>query len=78
MTEHQAKITSVTAVADGILAVRARCCGDKSTESVLSLHQLDRDDAAIDQDIQDHLEKVAKQHADRERAKAHIERLLKK
>jgi hypothetical protein len=76
--EHTAKIVSVSAVADGILAVRVRCCGDKSTDSVLSLHQLGRDDAAIDKDIQDHLAKVQQAHSDRDRAKVHIERLLKK
>lgn len=74
---HKAEVIEVEAVADGILAVRVRCCKNKSTDSILSLHQLDRSDDELDQDIAAHLAKVEKTHADRERAKQHIERLMK-
>jgi hypothetical protein len=46
---HKAKIVKVEEVADGILSVKARCCGNKTTDSVLSLHELGRTDEEIDQ-----------------------------
>lgn len=73
---HQAKIVSVTAVADGILAVRVRCCGDHSTDSVLSLHEIHRPTEELEADIQKHCAKVETTHANRERAREHIERLM--
>lgn len=73
---HQAKIVKVEAVADGVLMVKARCCSDPTTDSVLTIHKLEREDAAIDADVQNHLARVEKLHSDRDRAKAHIERLL--
>jgi hypothetical protein len=73
---HQAKVIDVKEVADGILSVKARCCANKSTDSVLSLHELGRSDEEIDADIQKHLEAVEKKHADRDRAKQHVERLM--
>jgi len=75
---HQATIIKVYVLADGILGVRVRCCGDESTESVLSLHELHRADEEIDEDIQAHLARVEKLHAARDHAKAHIERLMGK
>lgn len=75
---HKAKIIHVHAVADGILAVKVRCCDDHSTDSVLSLHQLHRPEEEIDADIQNHLEIVQEKHAARDHAQAHIERLMKK
>ena len=75
---HQAKVIEVKEAADGILAVRARCCGDSSTDSVLTVLELARPDSEIDQDIDVHLSRVEKLHAARDRAKAHIERLLSK
>lgn len=76
--DHKAQIVKVEAVGDGLLAVHARCCGDASTESVLTLHEIHRDDAAIDADIAAHLARVEKLHAARDHAKAHIERLCPK
>jgi hypothetical protein len=73
---HKAKIVNVEEVADGILAVKARCCGNKTTDSVLSLHELGRADEEIDADIQQHLARVQQLHADRDRAKQHVERLM--
>lgn len=76
--EHQSRVISVEEVGDGLLAVRVRCCGDVSTESVLTLHELHRDHAEIDKDIADHCERIEKLHAARHHAKAHIERLKSK
>jgi hypothetical protein len=75
---HKAKIVNVAEVADGIVAVRVRCCGDESTDSVLSVHELHRTEKEFDADVAAHCARVEKMHADRARAKAHIERLLKK
>jgi cell division protein FtsB len=75
---HKSEVIEVREVADGILSVRVRCCKQASTDSVLSLHQLHRSDDELDQDISKHQARVEKMHADRERAKAHIERLMKK
>lgn len=75
---HQAKVVEIKEVADGILSVRARCCADKTTDSVLSLHGLDRGDSSIDADVQNHLTRVEQQHANRDRAKAQLQRLLAK
>lgn len=72
---HQAKVIEVKEVGDGLLAVRVRCCGDASTESVLTLHELHRDHAEIDKDVAEHVARIEKLHADRDHAKAHIERL---
>lgn len=75
---HKAEVIEVREPADGILAVRVRCCGDESSDSVLTLHELHRSTDEIDADIQKHLDRVEKLHAARGHAKAHIERLLKK
>lgn len=75
---HKAEVVKVVEVADGILAVHARCCGDVSTESVLTLNELHRDEAAIDADVAAHLAKLEKLHAARDYAKAHIQRLCPK
>lgn len=78
MSEHKAKILDVSAIGDGHLAVRARCCGDPSSESVLTLLELHRPDEDLEADIAKHLARVEKLHAAREHAQRHIERLLKK
>lgn len=75
---HSARVIDVAEVGDGLLAVRVRCCGDASTESVLTLHELHRADAELDKDIADHLARVETLHEARARAKAHIERLKSK
>lgn len=76
--KHQARIVEITEPADGLLAVRVRCCGDASTESVVTIHELHRDEAAIDKDIAEHCARVEKLHAARDHAKAHIARLKSK
>ena len=78
MSDHKAAVTKVEAVGDGHLAVRARCCGDKSSESVMTLLELHRPDEEIDADIAAHLARVEKQHAARDHAKHHVERLIKR
>lgn len=75
---HQAKVVKVIEAGDGLLAVHARCCGDATTESVLTLHELHRGEAQIDADIAAHLTRIEKLHDARDRAKAHIERLCPK
>ena len=76
MSEHKARVTKVEAVGDGHLAVRARCCGDPTSESVLTVLELHRSDEEIDADVTAHLARIEKQHAARDHAKRHIERLL--
>lgn len=73
---HKAKIVEISHAADGLLAVRVRCCDDALSESVLTLGGLDRSNEAIDADIQAHTARVEKQHADKERAAAHLQRLM--
>lgn len=75
---HKAEVLKIVELSDGVLAVHARCCGDASTESVLSLHELHRDETAIDRDIAAHLARIEKLHAARDHAKAHIQRLCPK
>jgi hypothetical protein len=74
---HSSAVIKVEPLGDGLLAVTVRCCKDKSTDSVLTLHELQREDAAIDADIQAHQARVEKLHEARNRAKAHVERLMK-
>lgn len=75
---HKAEIFHVHTPADGIIAVGARCCGDKSTDSFLTVMDVTRTDAEIDADINAHLMRVENLHEARSRALAHIERLTKK
>lgn len=78
MSEHKAAVVHVEAVADNILGVHARCCDDPTSESVLTVNELDRADEEIDQEVQEHLARVERLHAARDHAKRHIERLLRK
>jgi hypothetical protein len=75
---HVSRIVKVTKLADGLLGVRVRCCNDPSSDSILTLHELHRDDAEIDSDIQKHQAKVEKLHEAAEHQKRHIERLTGK
>jgi len=75
---HKADIFHIHSPADGIIAVGARCCGDQSTDSFLTIMDVTRTDEEIDADIQKHLEDVERKHEARTRALAHIERLKKK
>lgn len=75
---HKSEVISVEPVGDGHLAVIVRCCDDESSDSVLTLGELHRDDAELDRDIQAHQAKVEKLHAARDHAKRHIERLMGK
>lgn len=73
---HSSRIIKVEPVGDGLLAVTVRCCKDSSTDSVLTLHELHREDAAIDVDIQTHQARIEKLHAARDHVQRHVERLL--
>lgn len=72
---HQSQIIRVREAADGILAVTVRCCGDKKTDSVLTINNLSRGTDAIDADIAKHQKRVEQLHADKKAATEHIQRL---
>ena len=61
---HTSKVIDVQPIVNGLLAVKVRCCGDPSTDSVLTLHELQRENIAIDADIAAHQAKVEKLHGD--------------
>ncbi|MGH8358209.1 MAG: hypothetical protein ACRESF_12005 [Pseudomonas sp.] len=65
---HKSKIIAVKRPASGLLAVTVRCCGDKKTDSVLTIHRLDRADDAITAAIQAHQARVEQMHGDDQRA----------
>lgn len=75
---HQSEIVHVAAASDGAIAVRVRCCGDQTTDSVLTIFELHRDNSEIDKDIAAHQARVEKLHEARSRAIEHMERLKKK
>lgn len=75
---HVSKVVKVVPRRDGHLAVTIRCCEDPETDSVLTLHELQREDAAIDSDIQQHQARVEKLHGDSQRAFDHVQRLIQK
>lgn len=77
MSDHKAVVIHVEVVGDGHLAVRARCCDDPSSESVLTVLELHRADEEIDADVSAHLDRVEKLHAARDHAQRHIARLVK-
>lgn len=72
---HKSAILKIDEPGDGVLAVTIRCCGDPKTDSVLTIHELHREEAAIDKDIADHQARVEKLHAAKTHAKNHIARL---
>lgn len=78
MAEHKAAIVGVVALGDGHLAVKARCCGDRSSDSVRTILELQRPDEAIDADVESHRQNVEKLHAARDHAQRHIERLIQR
>lgn len=77
MPEHKAEVIKVEPVGDGHLAVRARCCGDATSDSVLTLLELHRPDEEIDRDVAEHLARIEKLHAARDHAQRHMARLIK-
>lgn len=77
-SEHQARVIHVEELAGGMIAVTVRCCGDKVTDSVLTIAELHRDDAEIDKDVAGHVERVQALHHATKRAKAHVMRLKSK
>lgn len=77
-SNHTSEIVNARPVGNGLLAVTVRCCGDPTTDSVLTLHELQRDNTEIDADIQTHKDRVEKLHGDSLRAFDHVSRLIKK
>lgn len=75
---HTSKIIKAVPLVNGLLAVTVRCCGDPQTDSVLTLHELQRDNTAIDADIATHQARVEKLHGDSLRAFDHVARLIGK
>lgn len=73
---HQAKIVAVSKLAPGLIAVKVRCCDDPSTDSVLTLGGLDREQAELDVAIAAHHKKVETQHALDAQAEEHVKRLI--
>lgn len=76
-SSHQARAVEIVEPADGLLAVRVRCCNDPASDSWLTIHGLDRADEEIDKDIAAHQVKVATLHHHKQRAKEHLARLAK-
>jgi hypothetical protein len=76
--EHRGRVIHVEELAGGLLAVTVRCCGEKTTDSVLTIGELHRDNAEIDKDIADHVARVEKLHHATARAKDHVLRLKSK
>ena len=76
--EHAARVVHVEDLAGGLISVTVRCCGEKTTDSVLTIGELHRDNAEIDKDIADHVARVEKLHHATARAKDHILRLKSK
>jgi hypothetical protein len=72
---HKSAIITITEPADGLLAITVRCCGDPTTDSVLTLHELHRADEEIDADIAAHQTRIETLHGHKLRAKEHLARL---
>jgi hypothetical protein len=75
---HKSEIIEATPLRSGMLAVKVRCCGDPETDSILTLHELHRDEAEIDKDIQAHQARVEGWHEGDRKALEHVRRLIKK
>lgn len=75
---HTSEVVKALPLKSGLLAVTIRCCGDPATDSVRTLHELQRDNTAIDADIAAHQARVEKLHGDSQRAFDHVARLIKK
>jgi lipopolysaccharide biosynthesis regulator YciM len=73
--KHTSVVFKVTKPADGLLAVHVRCCGDSTTDSVLTLHQLHRSNEEIDADIAVHQARVENLHEENIRVSEHLARL---
>ncbi len=75
---HKAEIHHVVSPIAGLIAVGVRCCGDPASLSYVTIHEVHRSDEEIDADVEAHIAKVEKLHADTDHAKQHIERLIRK
>lgn len=71
---HSSAIVKITEPADGLLAVTVRCCNDSKTDSVLTLHNLERTGEELDAAIAVHQQKVESRHAAKHAALGHFAR----
>lgn len=74
---HSSTVINVQKVSDGIIAVKIRCCGDPSTDSVLSVHELHRPDEEIQKDVEEHRARVEQLHQQAQRAEELINKFRK-
>ena len=65
---HKTEVIKMQQVSDEALAVTIRCCGNKLTDSVLTLYDMSAEQLA--QDIDKHHDLTAKKHAGMESGKA--------
>jgi hypothetical protein len=74
---HQVSIEEYRQLNDGMIAVRARCCGAESTDSWLTMSaQVMNDDAQRETSIQAHCERIASQHEAMNTALASLPKLI--
>ncbi len=77
--EHKTEVVEVQHVSDTMIAVRLRCCGDESTDSV---HTIEVSGEHTEADLQAWLDgrhvHVQGMHDKRETAKAFLKKLTKK
>ena len=60
---HEAKHIEVKHLSDGAVSVRTGCCGDKLSESCTTIYVgRDTTEAFLKAHLDDHADKVAKQH----------------
>jgi hypothetical protein len=75
MAEHKAEMIEAVKVANGAVAFLARCCGDRSTDRRHTIYfNATITDAAIEQEIQDHLRATEALHAACDRVAAVLEK----
>ncbi len=76
--DHIAEAIRYRHVADGAVAVLARCCGDSSTDSWHSFYDVAKmSDEDITKEVQEHVQRKAEHHAAVHRSEGFIRTLLK-
>jgi hypothetical protein len=76
---HTAEAVRVISLADGAVAIAARCCGDESTTSHHTVYDitLSMTEDDLRAQVQAHVERVANHHASAVRAKGVLADLVK-
>lgn len=60
---HQTKTIEKTAISDGAISVKVRCCGDAKTDSVLTIMVgPNTTEDSIRKDVRDHHDQVSEKH----------------